>query len=781
MGAQAAGLREGALTKWEKVLRALLWFIAAESALFIVIYLYGGIVNDDEFRFVANSTAKDALFAALAVVGAVDVRRWARLVVPLLILGHAVLIVANGIMLLWGGDQPDPKVFAWGSDATAFAVSWMAIDAVIIAALFLIHRAAQRERLELRYLSPVEYSTLRALAEVLIHGDDERVDPDRIARNADGYLADLEASRKWLVRAAFVGLALFPLLTLRPPFALMAPASRLRYAKRRFERRYLPWPLGSIAQPMIRTAQQFVFLGYYGDEASHAASGYVPFSKRGPAEDRSDVTIRATKPPENGKTLKADVVVVGSGAAGAIVAYKLAGRGRDVLVLERGPHVPPAEFTEDEVKMYLRLYNEGALQLSRDFRFSVLQGMCVGGTTVVNNAVCFPPPDEVLAAWNDEHRAGLDLTALERSRKCVEGEIKVQDAPEQLGTPGYRKFKAGIQRLGLPDALPVPVNIAGCLGCGYCNIGCAYGKKMSMLDSYLPMAQELGVEVMPGCKVVGIHTSGRRASGVDCEVDGKPLRIDANTVVVAAGAVSSSWLLQRSGVRRSQAGRNLHFNVVSPMTAEFGDKIDAYAGLQISHYYKPPAATNGGAPHRWLLETWFNPPATQSLVMPGWFEDHYRHMRRYDHMASAGVLVGTKHPGHVRAKSSGPQINYKPHREDLEQIVTGMKQLAEIYLAAGAHQVMPVTAEFDPIRPKSPLSNLDKYVTNRDLSLNSAHPQGGNAISTDARRGVVDPEFRVHGMDNLYVCDASVFPTSVGVNPQLTVMALADYAGDRIR
>src|SRR5688500_18236960 len=132
MGAQAAALPDGAVTKWEKVLRALLWFIAAESAFFIVIYLYGGIDNDDEFRIVANSAAKDALLVALAVVGAVIVRRWANLVVPLLILGHAVLIVANAIMLIWGGDQPDPKVFSWGSDATAFAVSWMAIDAVII-------------------------------------------------------------------------------------------------------------------------------------------------------------------------------------------------------------------------------------------------------------------------------------------------------------------------------------------------------------------------------------------------------------------------------------------------------------------------------------------------------------------------------------------------------------------------------------------------------------------------------------------------------------------------
>ena len=260
-------------------------------------------------------------------------------------------------------------------------------------------------------------------------------------------------------------------------------------------------------------------------------------------------------------------------------------------------------------------------------------------------------------------------------------------------------------------------------------------------------------------------------------MDGKTLRIKARTVVVAAGAVNSSILLLNSGLKRSLAGRRLHFNIVTPLTADVGHKIDAYDGLQISHAYAPP---NGNG-DRYVLETWFNPPATHSLVMPGWFGQHYDNMRRYDRMAAAGVVVGTTEPGRVKPRRTGPDIAYEPGRADLDQIVAGMKQLTRIMWAGGAERVMPQTYLLHELRPGDDLSVLDQYASdNEGLGLNSAHPQGGNPISTDWRTGVVDPSFRVHGMDNVYVCDASVFPASITVNPQLTVMALAQYASERI-
>jgi choline dehydrogenase-like flavoprotein len=166
-----------------------------------------------------------------------------------------------------------------------------------------------------------------------------------------------------------------------------------------------------MAQSMIRTAQQMTYLGYYGDARVAERCGYVPFSKRrydaAAHVERDRPRVQCLTPREIDRdTLSADVVIAGSGAAGATLAYELARLGRSVLVLERGRHVDPSQFSEDEAKQFSALYEDGALTLSRDFRFQVAQGSCVGGSTVVNNGVCFDLPQRVLARWNDP--GGLD-------------------------------------------------------------------------------------------------------------------------------------------------------------------------------------------------------------------------------------------------------------------------------------------------------------------------------------------------------------------------------------
>jgi choline dehydrogenase-like flavoprotein len=319
------------------------------------------------------------------------------------------------------------------------------------------------------------------------------------------------------------------------------------------------------------------------------------------------------------------------------------------------------------------------------------------------------------------------------------------------------------------------VNIsADCLGCGYCNIGCAYGAKLSTLDTLLPWAQrDHELDVLADFQVTRIVRRGDRAVGVEGRYDrGETLFIPAaSEVVVAAGAVHSSVLLQRSGIGGHRPGRGLHFNINSPLTADFPDAVDAFAGLQMSHAYAP----NGGVPG-FLLETWFNPPATQALSMPGWFGEHFRNMRRYRHMAAGGALVGTTHPGRVWEKRGRPNIDYKPSSTDLGRLIEGLKLMGRIFLEAGADRVMPATYAWHEFRSARDLDDLDAYVRdNADLLLTTAHPQGGNAIGE-----VVDPDFRVHGFANLYLCDASVFPSSVHVNPQLTVMGMAELAARTI-
>jgi choline dehydrogenase-like flavoprotein len=476
--------------------------------------------------------------------------------------------------------------------------------------------------------------------------------------------------------------------------------------------------------------------------------------------------------------------VVGSGAAGAIVAYRLAERGRSVLVLERGLHLHPSQFSDDEVKQISNLYADGALQLSRDFSFQVLQGMCVGGSTVVNNAVCFDLPNEVLQDWNSRG-AGLEQQRLAKSFEAVRDLVQVRRPPSAHLQRGAEKFVEGAEKLGLTqpqhEVKVVEANIADCPGSGYCNIGCPYGTKLSMLDKVLPEGQErFGVEnlrVLPECRAERIETKNGRAEAVLARLgNGRKLRVEARTIVVSAGAIASSWLLMQSKVAKSSAGRNVCFNMGSPITAEFEERLDSFDGVQISHYYRPPAGSG------YVMETWFNPVVSQALNMPGWLGDHRDNMSRFRHLTAAGVLVGTTKTGRLRpALTGGVDIDFTPGKEDVETLIEALKLLSRIYLRAEAKRVMPSTFKFHEFTKESDLDQLDDYVKNsKYLSMGSGHPQGGNALSADPGKGVADPSFRVHGFENLFVCDASVFPTATTVNPQLTVMALADYAAPEI-
>ena len=787
------------LTRAEVVLTRVLTVLGVVFALLVGYYVGLGVFANAEYPFVANSAAKDGLFAALCIVAANDIRRftWAVYVV---IGGHVLLIAGllvmgatgniasvAGSLDIPGADTPSPEA-QWAI--------WLGLATAITALVIVLFGRAQRERYQLRYLSQAQHRTLMALAEVLVMGDDEVLTPEQVAGNVDEYLHSFAAKGKRKLKLALSALTVYPMLRLRPPLPILSPERRRRFVERCFikdvaERR-LPGPLRRIVQSMLYAAQQLAFIGYYGDPRTAHATGYVPFSRRPGyreklARGETDRPRLSSRTPReiDGDLVTADVAVVGSGAAGAIIAYRLAEAGREVVVVERGRHVDPSQFTEDERVQYSNLYADGALQLSSDARFGVLQGMCVGGSTVVNNAVCIELPAPVLERWNDPAGldAGLSEPRLESAFRSVSDFLPV--TPQAGSAPfqaGARPFEEGVRKLGL-DRPPnrfaaVNANIAGCLGCGYCNYGCAFGKKLSVLDTALPWAQQRfgtdALRVLAECSAERIERDGRRATGVTCRLsDGREMRLRANTVVVSAGALASSLLLQRSSIGGKLAGKGVCFNMGAPMTAEFEERLDSFAGLQITHTLEP-AGEEG-----LILETWFNPVGAQALVMPGWLSDHFRNMRRYNHMTSVGSVVGTKGNGRVGRSllSRDMKLDFEPDPEDLARLLRGLKLSGRIMLEAGAIRVMPSTFRYMPIESVEQLDELDRHVRdNTDISLNSAHPQGGNALSRDPSKGVVGPDFRVHGFDNLHLCDASVFPSAVTVNPQLTVMALAELA-----
>jgi choline dehydrogenase-like flavoprotein len=791
------------LTREEQRLRKFLLILGPVFLGLALSYVLQGTIADPkaEFPFVANSVAKDGTFAALCIVAAADVRRhaWAVQVV----IGAHVLLIASLVISLLVGNTSDVSgsfqaPFGWELPAAETLLwIWIGLAVLVTGALAWCQRTAARARYTLRYLAPHQHRTLMALAEVLVIGNDERVTAEEVAANVDEYLWSFPADEKKKTKLALTALCIYPMLRLRPPFPVMSPERRIDFIERCFladvaERR-LPDFLRRLVQSMLFAAQQLTFIGYYADPRTAESTGYVRFSERSeggiPSElaDRPYPPLRVRTPAEvDSERINADVVVVGTGAAGAILANRLAGRGREVLMLERGRHVDPAEFTEDERSQFANLYADGGMQMSTDARFQVLQGKCVGGSTVVNNAVCFELPPHVLDRWNDPDglnaglsEAGLD-TAFGRLRDFVP--IRRMTARRTLAG-GARKFRDGVEALGLDnsgDFDVVEANIADCLGCGYCNIGCPFGRKLSALDYALPKAQdEFGdaVRIYSECSVEKIAPRNGRPSEVECRLsDGRRLQVSANTVVVAAGAIASSLILQRSNLGGPNVGRSLSWNLGAPLTAEFDEKLDAYAGLQISHYLRPPG--DDGL----VLETWFNPVGAQSLFMPGWFRDHYRNMRHYDRMACTGSVVGTRHGATVSLDWRGRmKLKYDPHPDDLKRLVAGLKLAGRIHLAAGATKVMATTFRYLPYTSPAALDDLDTQIAdNTDIQLHTSHPQGGNAISRDSGRGVVDPDFAVRGAPGVYACDASVFPAAITVNPQMTVMALAEYAAERI-
>lgn len=736
-----------------------------------------------------NSFVQGVLIIFIIALSIGDIRRFS----PVLRLLKWVLLIA----LIW-------YIKNWIRDKNAANLSFhiwqVGVYAATLVILWILFRAAGRARYGLQYLSIQQFQTLEALAEVCITGDTEgkklQIEPAKVASNVDTYLLSFRAKTKWVMKLVLTAMEIYPLLSLHPLLSLMQPDKRLSFLTKRFltDIQFQGYPgwYKQLVQAAIRMSKQLCYMGYYSDPAVYESIGYVPYSKRKDIDDRqrqfpgNQSKAALLKVMEDfdikGDEITADVVIVGSGAAASVLANQMVQLGRKVLLIERGGLEQPLSFTEDEVDMVSRLYADGALQLSRDFRFQVFQGSCVGGSTVVNNAVCFETPEYILDRWINEMGIGIDRTRYKSSMAAVYNLMHISHTPimtdDRFLNPGGRLFSDACKKMGYkePELDSVMANINGCLGSGYCNMGCKFGKKLSMLDTILPQTQLAypgSLEIIANCEVVSFNKNGSGIGSLTGKFkSGRQITIKGKTFVSSAGAISSSILLLKSKLGLANAGKKLGFNLGTQITAAYPQTVNSYDGLQISHFLK----TND---HRFVMETWFNPPMFQSTAMPGWFSQHYQNMRLYANMACTGVLVGTASNAEVKvAGIFGRDINYVPMEEDFNSLMDGLEKAAEIYLTGGAVRVMPNTFNYYEYKTVAELKeNFRKDIkASPDISTGSGHPQGGNVMSNSAATGVVDSNFKVFGYDNLFVCDASVFPTSLGVNPQVTVMSLAHYA-----
>ena len=473
--------------------------------------------------------------------------------------------------------------------------------------------------------------------------------------------------------------------------------------------------------------------------------------------------------------LRCEIVIVGTGAAGPVLAYYLARAGKDVVLLERGPDVPAEAMKQNETEMMGRLFKDGDAQMNTACDMFLLQGACVGGSTTLTNGVCFHFPDDVLDRWERDFAVGLDRGRVAAAQRRVDSVLNVHDLEREVFNPSTPLLEKGMRELGLEPRY-FRKNFLDCVGCGYCTVGCRYGRKMHTGVTWVPMAKARGCRVLTLTEAVRVETGAATVTALECRnvESGDTFRIRADRYVLSCGAINTPGLLLKSGIKgEDTVGRWVAFNVGAICFAEFPEPIDAFDGDQMCVWVD-------GRPD-YVLEQLHNPPASFALTLPLWHKDHYEQLDRYRCMTSMGALVATEPRGrvlHPPLPRWHEEIVFQTSPEELDRMRKGVEAIARIFLASGATRAFPPCAETLVLEKEADFAHLpSRFAKQKQLSgFGSSHPHGGCRMGVKAAESVVDPEFRVWGFDNLFVCDASVFPTSLGVNPQVPIMALADYA-----
>jgi choline dehydrogenase-like flavoprotein len=480
-----------------------------------------------------------------------------------------------------------------------------------------------------------------------------------------------------------------------------------------------------------------------------------------------------------------DVVIVGSGAGGAPVARTLARAGWSVAVVDEGDAFTRDDFVGPEVDRMHRLYRDGGATMTLG-RPPVLMpiGKAVGGSTVINSGTCLRPPDGVVASWRRDFGIALHPDDLVPYYEDVERTLGVAPVPwEVMGNNGKIAAR-GAEALGIPGR-PLTRNAAGCRGSGVCAAGCPTDGKRGVHLNYLPQAIEGGAEIFARCRVDRILTRGGRAVGVKGKVlssDGRvagDLTLHARRgVVVAAGAPFTPGLLARSGHRSRGMGGNLRIHPDTAVVGMFDERVDGWRGVMQS--YLIDALSDRGI----LLEATFPPPGLgyAEAGMRLTAAERKNLLARMPNMAVIGTLVSDTSSGRVRSLGPGrtPLMSYSVGRLDARRTLDGMLLAARVLFAAGATEVYPLLTGAGVLRtPAEAEECLGRRWPSSALRLSAYHPMGTVRMGSDPR-GLLDDAGRVRGAERLVVSDASVFPTSLAVNPQVTIMAFATRAADRI-
>jgi len=478
-----------------------------------------------------------------------------------------------------------------------------------------------------------------------------------------------------------------------------------------------------------------------------------------------------------------DVVVVGSGAGGAPVAALLAEKGLAVAVVEEGVFAQRHDFAGDPRKRLLKFWRDAGLVLTKgNPPISIPVGSMVGGSTAINSGTCFRTPGDVLDGWRTQFGLPEEISSegLDPFFASVERELGVEPGGRPYLGHIAKVVAKGAEEMG-KEHYPLPRNAPGCDGQGLCVFGCPTEAKRSTNISYIPRAMKAGASVFTGLPVTTILRRGNKVIGIEARGSDrkgvtKRLRIRAQAVVLACGTLHTPVLLMRNGIDLPWLGRNLSCHPALGMFAMVPERSTPWNAIPQSY------GVHDLVDKRIKFEGFYAPPQLSAPVMPMIGSELTRWMDAQDHLIQYGFMVKDPNPGSVRPGPNGqPSIRYDIDAPTRKLFQRGAAALAELLLRGGATEVLTGLGPIGIVRSIGEAQRiLDFPLKPYHLRLMGFHPLGTCRMGSDPDNSVVDSDQRVHGFENLYISDGSTVPTSLGVNPQITIMAFAERLAGRI-
>ncbi|MEA2388550.1 MAG: hypothetical protein QOG41_1323 [Thermoleophilaceae bacterium] len=471
------------------------------------------------------------------------------------------------------------------------------------------------------------------------------------------------------------------------------------------------------------------------------------------------------------RTIRVDACVIGTGAGGAPVAKELAEGGMSVAMLEEGKRFTTDDFNARPRDMMARLYRDaGQIATLGNVPVVLPLGKSVGGTTLINSGTCFRTPPPVLEMWGE--RFGLDRMSpdeLDPFFRRVERIQNVVQVPPEYAGRNAHVVKRGADALGWSGDF-IYRNVRGCVGSGICTFGCPTSAKQHVGLTYVPLAWNAGATTYTACRAKRIEIEGGRVRAVEATTAaGGRRRIECDVAVVACGAIATPLVLREQGIglESGQLGHNLSIHPATGVRALFDEEIDMAKGVPQS-YYVDEFADEGI-----MFEGAAGPPDYAAMSFPFSGERHREVMLQYPNQSQFGLMVSDLSRGSVHRRGGMVQIRYDLNRDDTATFKLGIERLCELYWAAGARALYPPIAGIPELRDGELTRVREHDLRASELTLLAFHPLGTARADARPGHGVVDGDLKVRGTDNLYVADGSVVPSSIGVNPQITIMALA--------